>query len=205
MPQHALSNDLLSFYAPSILYEKKVTIMDLICPSVCLTTVISFTLEKKHRFKENRLFDQTVHMQRHTVGTRGNATSFPMPWQEILRMLQDVETTDAPADLPRSGEDLVQWVQVLLKTSGDEGEDDLKGFVHQASVRADVVVALIEDLKKRGHRSYQQLDMTRVRAKAERTLPKAGVPPGIVHLLKIGKDDDTLDRIQIQKAATPIP
>ena len=91
MPQESLTNDLMVFYAPKILYEKQVTTMELICASVCLTTMISFTLEKKFRGKDKRLFDQSVHMQRHTIGTRGNATSFPMPWQEILKMLQDVD------------------------------------------------------------------------------------------------------------------
>ena len=93
MPYAALTNDLMTFYAPTLLYEKQATAMELICASVCLTTMISFTLEKKYR-GEDRLFDQAVHMQRHTIGTRGNATSFPMPWQEILRMLQDVEPTE---------------------------------------------------------------------------------------------------------------
>ena len=108
------------------------------------------------------------------------------------------------ADLPHSGEELVRWAQVLLKTSGDDGVDDMKGLVHQASVRADVVVALIEDLKKRGHRAYQKLDMERVRRKAKETLPRDGIPPEIMHLVKISNEDDTLDRIQIQKEATPV-
>ena len=93
MPYAALTNDLMTFYAPTLLYEKQDTAMELICASVCLTTMISFTLEKKYR-GEDRLFDQPVHMQRHTIGTRGNATSFPMPWQEILRMLEDVEPSE---------------------------------------------------------------------------------------------------------------
>ena len=148
MPQAALANDLMIYYSPRILYERRVTTMELICASVCLTTMISFTLERKYRGKkhgkEQRLFDQAVHMQRHTIGTRGNATSFPMPWQEILRMLQDVDRSaenSAEMDLPHTGEQLFSWVQVLLKTSGDDGLDDMKGLVHQATVRADVVVA----------------------------------------------------------------
>lgn len=120
-------------------------------------------------------------------------------------MLQDVDESGAPADLPRSGDDLVHWVQVLLKTSDDDGGDDLKGLVHQASVRADVVVSLIEELKNRGHRSYKNLDMNLVRSKAEETLPKEGIPPEILHLLPVNKADETFDRIQIQKASTPIP
>ena len=54
---------------------------------------------------------QAVHMQRHTVGMRGNATSFPMPWLEILRMLKNVDEplqSGVQPDLPNSGEDLVR-------------------------------------------------------------------------------------------------
>ena len=205
MPYAALTNDCMVFYSPFVMYEKQATAMELICASVCLTTMISFTLEKKHRGGE-RLLDQTVHMQRHTIGTRGNATSFPMPLEEILRMLQDVDPAEqsAPVDLPHSGDELVRWAQVLLKTSGDEGVDDMQGLVHQASVRADVVVSLIEEMKNRGHISYKNLDMERVREKAKATLPKSGVPPEIMHLVSISNDDDTLDRIQIQKEATPV-
>ena len=210
MPRRALTNDLMVFYGLTILYERQVTMMEMICASVCLTTMISFTLEKKYRAKEKRLLDQSVHMQRHTIGTRGNATSFPMPWQEILKMLQDVDRSKEaadPIDLPHTGEKLFSWVQVLLKTSGDDGEDDLKGLVHQATVRADVVVALIEELKNRGHRAYKDLDMERVRRKAygPQGLPQHGVPPEIVQLLHIKSDDDSLDRIQVQKEATPVP
>lgn len=80
----------------------------------------------------------------------------------------------------------------------------MKGLVHQASVRADVVVALIEEMKNRGHRAYQHLDMERARRKAKETLPHAGVPPEIMHLVKISSSDDSLDRIQIQEEATPV-
>ena len=172
MPQAALTNDLMIFYAPTILYEKKVTIMEQICASVCLTTMISFTLERKYRGKEQKLFDQSVHMQRHTTGTRGNATTFPMPWQEILKMLQEIEPEADNSEtkiLPNSGAELVRWVQVLLKTSGDDSISDMKGLVHQATVRADVVVDLILELKNRGHRAYKDMDMELVRKKADVT------------------------------------
>ena len=76
MPAEALGNDLMIVYAPSILYEEKVTFMEMICASVCLTTMICFTLERKYR-PAGRLFDVPVRMQRHAVGARGNATSFP--------------------------------------------------------------------------------------------------------------------------------
>ena len=46
MPPAALANDMMIFYAPRELYTKKVTIMEMICASVCLTSMICFSLEK---------------------------------------------------------------------------------------------------------------------------------------------------------------
>ena len=94
------------------------------------------------------------------------------------------------------------FVSVLLKTS-DEGDtkESLAKFIHQALVRRDVVIALIENAWARGHRAYRHLDMDRVRRKAQ-DLPVEGVPE---HILKLMPFDDLLDKIQIQKAATPVP
>ena len=64
----------------------------------------------------------------------------------------------------------------------------------------DVVVKLIEDVKARGHRAYRHVNLDRVRGKAKK-LPADGVPPEIVRLLP---HDDDLDKIQVQKAATPV-
>ena len=69
-------------------------------------------------------------MNRHRMGARGNATSFPLPWQDLLRQLQDGET-----DLPHTGEALSSFVSVLLKTS-DEGsmfQEYVGGWHHEAS------------------------------------------------------------------------
>jgi hypothetical protein len=79
-------------------------------------------LEKKYR-AEQRLFYTGVHMQRHTIGTRGNATSFPLPWDDLLRLLKDVDNTmegAGTASVPRGGVELAQWVQVILKAAGTE-------------------------------------------------------------------------------------
>ena len=90
MLQAALANDLMVFDAPSILHKKKPTTMELICDIVCDMIMISFTLKKKHRKKEDRLLEQAVHMQRHTIGMRGSVISFSMPWLEILRIVKDI-------------------------------------------------------------------------------------------------------------------
>ena len=145
-------------------------------------------------------------MQHHRVAARGSATSFPLPWQDLLVQLEsndDANDAGAGPDLPRSGEELSNFVSILLNTS-DEGDtkESLSKFIHQALVRRDVVVGLIEKAKRRGHRAYKNIDMTRVRAKAAATLPENDVPPEIQKLIPY---DDSLDRILIQKQATPVP
>ena len=47
MPAPALVNDMMIFYAPRELYTKQVTILEMICASVCFTSMICFALEKK--------------------------------------------------------------------------------------------------------------------------------------------------------------
>ena len=114
-------------------------VMEMICASPCITSMICFSLEVKY----GNMFNTNVHMNRHRVGGRGNATTFPMPWQailtELLRLEEDNERQVAP-DLPKVGEDLKYVVQVLLKTNDEEKRDNLKNFVHQARVRRHVVV-----------------------------------------------------------------
>jgi len=202
MPPAALTNDMMIFYAPKELYTMKVTVMEMICASVCLTSMICFTLEARHR-KENP-FDSEVHMARHRMGARGNATSFPLPWQDILSEIRRHEDDGAGGeapDLPWTGSQLSNFVSVLLKTSEEDNPKSMASFIHQAHVRRDVVIKLIEDAKARGHRAYVNVDISRMRDKAKH-LPENGVPPEIIKLLP---HDSDLDKIQVQKAATPVP
>ena len=46
VPPAGLSNDMMIFYAPSILYTDNVTVMEMICASVCITSMITCILEK---------------------------------------------------------------------------------------------------------------------------------------------------------------
>jgi len=203
MPPAALSNDMMVFYAPREVYTQKVTVMEMICASVCLTSMICFTLEK--RYRKERPFDDEVHMQRHRQGARGNATSFPLPWQDLLLQLKETEETDndnEPPELPRSGEELSNFVSILLKTGDDEDtKESLSKFIHQAIVRRHVVVELIENAHRRGHRAYKNVNLERMRARAKEVLPENGIMPEIAKLLPL---DDSMDKIQVQKAATPV-
>ncbi|CAJ1356044.1 unnamed protein product, partial [Effrenium voratum] len=200
-PVEALSNDMMVFYAPREIYEHEATFMELLCASPCLTSMVCFSLEKKLR--SQRALDEDAFMNRHRLAARGNATTFPLPWEQLLQYLHQAEA-DGPGArpaLPRLGSDLRDFVSVILKTSG-EGADDttLTRFIHQACVRRHVVVALIEGAIDREHRAYTHLNKIDVRARAE-ALPTNGVPEELVALLS---HDNDLERIQRQKAATPV-
>ena len=102
VPHAALANDMIIFYAPREVYAQEATVMEMICASVCITSMVCFSLEARY----GNMLNTTAHMQRHRVGARGNATSFPMPWQSILAELMRLDTAagqhESPA-LPRTG------------------------------------------------------------------------------------------------------
>ena len=139
------------------------------------------------------------------MAARGNATSFLLPWHDLLQQLQAYDDDTQPTNcvvLPRTGEDLTSVVSVLLKTANAiDSDKDLARLIHQAMVRRDVVVKLIASMKRRGHRAYRHVEMDDVQRRA-RDLPADGVPPEIIKLLPV---DQLLDKIQVQKSATPVP
>jgi len=201
MPPAALTNDMMVFYAPVELYTLNVTVVEMVCASVCITSMICSTLEMKHR-KENP-FDTTVHMANHRMGARGNATSFPLPWSSLLAELQrldEKEEAKASPDLPWTGAELSDKISILIKTHDEHDTLSMAQFVHQALVRRDVVLQLIQGAKNRGHRAYANVNMERAYAKAQ-SLPENGVPP---ELIRIIPHDDHLDKVLVQKAGTPV-
>ncbi len=56
------------------------------------------------------------------MAARGNATSFPLLWAELLSQLHEAiepETSLDKVDLPRSGDELCNCVSMVLKTSDE--------------------------------------------------------------------------------------
>ena len=114
--------------------------------------------------------DEFVHGNEHRMAARGNATSFPLPWQDLLKQFTEgakMEEVGRSASLPRTGEELAHVVSFLLKTSNAEDDADrhMARCIHQAMERRSVVVRLIETMKRRGHRAYKHIDMKEVIAK----------------------------------------
>ena len=82
--------------------------------------MICFTLEKKYR--SNRSFDAHAHANQYRMAARGNATSFPLPWHDLLQQLQAGDDQADPSNLvalPRTGDDLANVVSVLFKQTAD--------------------------------------------------------------------------------------
>ena len=49
MPAMSLANDIMIFYVPREMYTLNVTAIEMICASVCLTSMLCYTLEAKYR------------------------------------------------------------------------------------------------------------------------------------------------------------
>ena len=199
-PPEALANDMMIFYAPKEIYKQEVTFMELVCASPCITTMVCFSLEKKYR--QHRMFDQHAFMNEFRVAARGNATTFPLPWENLLDILEGTLNNDGPASLlPHIGKDLKNFVSVILKSNDPiENPESLSKFIHQAVVRRHVVVDLILGALARGHRGYQHLNSESVKLRAQ-SLPVNGVPAEVVAVMS---NDEQLGHIKRSKAAAPV-
>ena len=94
-------------------------------------------MEAKHRHQASAM-DEVAHRARHKYGARGNALTFLLPWEDILRALQaNMDEYADDAVVPRSGAELASVARVLLKTNkqGRTTEEDIKNLIHQATVR----------------------------------------------------------------------
>ena len=219
MPPLSLCNDMWSGYSPARLHEQQITVMEMICASPCVTTLICMSMEAQHR-SEGTTLDEKAQKPSHRLGARGNALTFPLPWEDVLRNLQahdaaaakarqaqdaHSEQTSSTPSFPRSGKALGDVVRVLLKTNrtGKTSETDIKTLLHQATVRREVVVELILDMKRLGHPAFQHLQQAAVREAAAQ-LPEGGVPPEVLKIIRgMSEEDETAHKLQPQKAAAP--
>eukprot|EP00438_Fugacium_kawagutii_P001459 Skav211876 [mRNA] locus=scaffold1431:374175:389938:+ [translate_table: standard] len=201
-PAAALSNDMMVYYAPRQAFSLEVTVMEMLCASPCLTTMICFSLEQKLR--GDRAWDQDAWMNRQRMAMRGNATTFPLAWEDLLQQMQALEATSQKegekVKLPHSGAKLREVVSVIVKSHKGHETLDLGRILHQARVRRAVVVRLIEDAVARGHPAFQGIHMEQMYTNAK-ALPEDGIPGEVIAELPYDSD---LNAIMRQKAATPV-
>ena len=147
LPPLSLANDMWTGFAPERIYKEKATVMELICASPCITTLVCMSMEARFRHEASTApLNEVAHMSRHRFGARGNALTFPLPWEEVLAALQEAcgeagpnqegSVAAAPV-LPRSGKQLAEVARVILKTNkeGRTTEEEIKSLIHQANVR----------------------------------------------------------------------
>ena len=148
LPALALANDMFTGYVPRSLVVQKVTVMEAICASPCVTTLICMTMEARYEnnarqeSQEAEPLNSNAHMARHRFGARGNALTFPLPLEleDLFLALQSHRqdlNQGQPLQLPRAGAELARVARVLLKTNkeGATSETDIKALIHQAIVR----------------------------------------------------------------------
>ena len=60
---------------------------------------------------------EQLHAKQHRMAARGNATSFPLPWQYLLTQLHGGDSMEESAkgiSLPWTGEELTHVVSMLI-------------------------------------------------------------------------------------------
>ena len=101
--------------------------------------------------------DEFVHGNKHRMAARGNATSFPLAWQDLLKQLTDGETMEElgrSASLPRNCQELTHVVSICFEktrtsTAHNDADVSMARFIHQAMVRRSVAVELIETMQNK--------------------------------------------------------
>ncbi|CAK0819674.1 unnamed protein product, partial [Prorocentrum cordatum] len=125
--------------------------------------------DSEKRYRSERTFDMETGNNMIRMAERGNATSFPMPWTDMLAQLsaaEDLAAERKPPSVPHTGAELAGIVSVIMKSGGDDDTAaSMAKFVHQALVRRHVVVALIQGMYVDMNNRKQKVmgDMTKVR------------------------------------------
>ena len=86
---------------------------------------------------------------------------------------------DQRRKLPNTGTALQEMVQVVLMTQGEQMDPEI---VSQATIRREVVILLINEMIKRGHREYKDYQIKDVRSHAKAYLvphAKADMTPTV--------------------------
>ena len=130
---------------------------------------------------------------------RGNVTSFALPWTDILRELSGMDSGEFGCALPRTGAELADTVQVLIRRGSWQQETTAQSLLHHARVRRRVVLDLLRGAVRRGHRGYSLLDWAETERRAA-LLPEDGIPPEVTKLLD---PDRHFTQLRPDKAADP--
>ena len=116
------------------------------CASICWTTQIIYHLEEPY----GHLMKNDMRGPEARVAARGSVTSFPMPAEEILLILKKAIDNSALVPMPHDGSVLSILVRLHLS-----GKVEMKKYLKEFEIRAEVVVQLIRELISRGFPGYE--------------------------------------------------
>ena len=150
----AIANDCFYGYAARLLVEKHVTWLECACASLVWSTILVYYLEEPH----GHLMLEEMEGAQARTQVRGNVFSFSLPWedieercQEATRQWQDTcQHAKESITLPL-GEDILA---ALVNVHIVGGSKDLVCHLEGATMRTDVVLALIAELRSSGYPGY---------------------------------------------------
>ena len=143
----ALANDNWYDYAPAIIYQWKVRFIEAAAAAPVWTTMIVYYVEEDH----GHLMTETLQQPQYRTAARGNAFSYFMPWEDILKSLRNVCADPDLSMLPHDDEVLARLVGFQLRSHSN----DVTTFFKQAKLRAHVVLKLLYLLIEREHTCFR--------------------------------------------------
>jgi len=172
LPRYGLTNDMWIGQMHEFVFEKKVTIMELLCASPVHAAVLCYQLHQQHSSKlsgqkRRSSFNEPAQFAERTTRAWGNVTAFMSKWEHILTRLHNVQDVE----LPHVDDKLVELITVIVYTqrefNGNEPEkeltqeelDDMKRIV-ATSVRRKVVIDLIQIGVDSGHPAWRCVHAT---------------------------------------------
>ena len=203
MPARVLTNDnFIGYIDPWMmgLGDEGITWMEKLAASRFWTTLFTVTIDAKRKYsKKKHTMGDTMYEQEHRVQFKGQVFSAPLDWETIMEQLQRGET-EAHVMLPVRGEALAARVRIIVSA----GLLSLNKLIAGATVRRNVVIALITHYHNIGHPDYQ---CKRMMADLKENTAQmtsgdhAEIPAGLVDLLDAEAEAQPL--IGTDKAAIP--
>ena len=143
----ALANDNWYDYAPELIYKWKVRFIEAAAAAPVWTTMIVYYIEED----QGHLLNEHLQQPQYRTAARGNATSYHMPWEDILKSLSKVCADPELSMLPHDEDTLARLVGFQLRSNST----DVAKFFKQAQLRAHVVLKLLYLLIERDHPSFR--------------------------------------------------
>jgi hypothetical protein len=148
----SLANDNYYGYTHKLLVEKQITWLECAASSLVWTTIMVHYLEIPY----GHLMLESMEGATARTQARGNLFSFTLPWEDIEKRCQEAELKNAINAAERSltlphSEDVLA---TLLNVHIVGGTKDLVEHLEGATMRTEVVLSLIAQLRKSGYPGY---------------------------------------------------